>query len=107
MSPPLSATGETGNRRNPVSDPDIGEVFRAGLGRNRGGRPRKDGPASLPRLRRCDPLPQTDRDRFDWRVGELVIGQPRPKQVVAERLCRGGPDVPKDVLQHGGSGNAA
>jgi hypothetical protein len=29
-------TSITGNGRNPVSDPDIGEVCRAGLGRNRG-----------------------------------------------------------------------
>jgi hypothetical protein len=53
------------------------------------------------------PLPQTDQDCFQWLPGELVIGLPRRKQVVAERLCRGGPDGPKDVLQHGGSGNAA
>jgi hypothetical protein len=33
----------TGNGRNPVSEPDIAAMFGAGLGRNRGGRPRKDG----------------------------------------------------------------
>ncbi len=43
MNSPLPAAGETGNGRNPVSEPDISWVFRAGLGRNGGGRPRKDG----------------------------------------------------------------
>jgi hypothetical protein len=33
----------TGFGRNPVSEPDIAGMFRAGLGRNGGGRPRKDG----------------------------------------------------------------
>jgi hypothetical protein len=36
--------------------------------------------ASLPRVRRCD-LPQGE-DRFAWRVGEIVFGQPRRGQVV-------------------------
>ena len=43
MSAPLTAAGKTGSGRNPVSEPDIAGMFRAGLGRNRGGRPRKDG----------------------------------------------------------------
>jgi hypothetical protein len=33
-------------------------------------------------------------DCFAWLPGELVLGLPRRKQVVAERLCRGGPDGP-------------
>ena len=43
MSPPLPVTGETGFRPDPVSEPDIAGMFRAGLGHNVGGRPRKDG----------------------------------------------------------------
>ena len=43
MSSPLTATGETGFRPDPVFEPDIAGMFRAGLGRNSGGRPRKDG----------------------------------------------------------------
>jgi hypothetical protein len=36
MSSPLTATGETGFRPDPVSEPDIAGMFRAGLGRNSG-----------------------------------------------------------------------
>jgi hypothetical protein len=43
MNSPPSATGETGNGRDSVSEPNIAEMVRAGLGRNIGGRPRKDG----------------------------------------------------------------
>jgi hypothetical protein len=56
-----AAAALTGSGRDPVSEPDIAGVFRTGLGRNRGGRPRKDGS-------RADTRPSLSDAGFSKRV---------------------------------------